>query len=205
MYAKQCVVALDMEGVLTPEIWINVAEKTGVEGLRLTTRDVPDYNELMQGRLKLLQENNLTLSDIRAVIAKLKPLDGAVEFLNELRRNTQVIILSDTFLEFAKPLIAQLDYPTLFCHNLIVENDIIVDYQLRQQDQKRKVVAALKTLNFNILAGGDSYNDTAMLCEADCGILFRAPERVKSEFPQFETVETHPDFLAAIMQWLAGN
>lgn len=205
MYAKQCVVALDMEGVLTPEIWINVAERTGIEGLRLTTRDVPDYDELMQGRLKLLRENNLTLTHIRDVIADLQPLEGAVDFLNELRRNTQVVILSDTFLEFAKPLVAQLEYPTLFCHNLIVENDIIVDYQLRQRDQKRKVVAALKTLNFSILAGGDSYNDTAMLCEADCGILFRAPGRVKAEFPQFQTVENHPDFLAAIMQWLGEN
>ena len=163
MYTKQCIVALDMEGVLTPEVWINVADKTGIEGLRLTTRDIPDYDELMQGRLKLLRENKLTLSDIRNVIAELKPLEGAIEFLNELRRNTQVVILSDTFLEFAKPLVAQLEYPTLFCHNLVVENDIILDYRLRQHDQKRKVVAALKTLNFNILAGGDSYNDTAML------------------------------------------
>lgn len=195
---QQSIVTLDMEGVLTPEIWIAVAEKTGIPGLRLTTRDVPDYDVLMRGRLKLLAEHDLKLSDIQAVIGSLRPLPGALEFLRELRSSTQVIILSDTFEQFAQPLLRQLEWPTLLCHRLVVENDRVVDYRLRIPEQKQRAVAALKLLNYRVIAGGDSYNDTAMLTEAHVGILFRAPENVRREFPQFQAVETYPEFLALI-------
>ena len=187
-----------MEGVLTPEIWIAVAEKTGIPGLRLTTRDVPDYDVLMRGRLKLLAEHDLKLSDIQAVIGSLRPLPGALEFLGELRSSTQVIVLSDTFEQFAQPLLRQLEWPTLLCHRLVVENDRVVDYRLRIPEQKQRAVAALKLLNYRVIAGGDSYNDTAMLAAAHVGILFRAPENVRREFPQFQAVETYPEFLALI-------
>lgn len=182
---KQTVVTLDMEGVLVPEIWIAFAEKTGIEGLKRTTRDEPDYDILMQYRLKLLDEHNLKLSDIQEVIGTLAPLEGAKAFLDELRTLTQVIILSDTFEQFAQPFMRQLDWPCLFCHRLIVENDRIVDYQLRQADQKRQSVAALKGLNYKVIAAGDSYNDTTMLGEADRGFLFKSPQNVIDEFPQF--------------------
>ena len=195
---QQSIVTLDMEGVLTTEIWIAVAEKTGIPGLRLTTRDVPDYDVLMRGRLKLLAEHGLRLSDIQAVIGSLSPLPGALEFLRELRSSTQVIILSDTFEQFAQPLLRQLEWPTLLCHRLVVENDRVVDYRLRIPEQKQRAVAALKLLNYRVIAGGDSYNDTAMLTEAHVGILFRAPENVRREFPQFQAVETYPKFLALI-------
>lgn len=182
---KQTVVTLDMEGVLVPEIWIAFAEKTGIEGLKRTTRDEPDYDVLMRYRLDLLDQHNLKLSDIQEVIATLNPLPGAKAFLDELRALTQVIILSDTFEQFAAPLMRQLDWPTLFCHRLVVEDDKIVNYQLRQPDQKRKSVAALKSLNYRVLAAGDSYNDTTMLGEADKAFLFKAPQNVIDEFPQF--------------------
>lgn len=195
---QQSLVTLDMEGVLTPEIWIAVAEKTGIPGLRLTTRDVPDYDVLMRGRLKLLAEHDLKLSDIQAVIGSLRPLPGALEFLGELRSSTQVIVLSDTFEQFAQPLLRQLEWPTLLCHRLVVENDRVVDYRLRIPEQKQRAVAALKLLNYRVIAGGDSYNDTAMLAAAHVGILFRAPENVRREFPQFQAVETYPEFLALI-------
>src|SRR5437763_5035183 len=165
-----------MEGVLTPEIWIAVAENTKIPELRRTTRDEPDYDKLMRGRLTILDENGIKLSDIQNVIGSLKPLPGAKEFLDELRASVQVIILSDTFEQFAQPLMKQLGWPTLLCHRLIVENDRIVDYQLRQSDQKRKSVVALKELNYRVIAAGDSYNDTGMLCEADQGFLIHAPE-----------------------------
>jgi phosphoserine/homoserine phosphotransferase len=193
---KQTVVTLDMEGVLVPEIWIEFAEKTGIEGLKRTTRDEPDYDVLMGYRLDLLDKNGLKLSDIQEVIATLKPLPGAKEFLDELRTLTQVIILSDTFEQFAAPLMRQLDWPTLFCHRLIVEDDRITDYQLRQPDQKRKSVAAFKSLNYRVLAAGDSYNDTTMLAEADKGFLFKSPQNVIDEFPQFPA-ETEYDALLA--------
>lgn len=193
---KQTVVTLDMEGVLVPEIWIEFAEKTGIEGLKRTTRDEPDYDVLMRYRLDLLDKNGLKLSDIQQVIATLKPLPGAKEFLDELRTLTQVIILSDTFEQFAAPLMRQLDWPTLFCHRLIVEDDRITDYQLRQPDQKRKSVAAFKSLNYRVLAAGDSYNDTTMLAEADKGFLFKSPQNVIDEFPQFPA-ETEYDALLA--------
>src|SRR2546429_851539 len=184
-----------MEGVLTPEIWIAVAEKTGVPELRRTTRDEPDYSKLMNDRLRLLDQHGLKLSDIQRVIGSLRPLEGAMDFLRELRPLTQFIILSDTFEEFAQPLLRQLEWPTLLCHKLEVVNDRIVNYKLRIGDQKRKTVAALRNLNYHVIAAGDSYNDTAMLKEANIGFLFRAPENVKQEFPQFQAVETYPELL----------
>jgi len=180
------IACLDLEGVLIPEIWITFAEKTGIKNLRLTTRDIPDYDELMKGRLKILDEQNLKLTDIQEVIQSIKPMIGANKFLNHLRENFQVIILSDTFEEFASPLMAQLGHPTLFCNSLVVSPDNrIVNYTLRQPDGKTKAVHALKSLNFKIVAAGDSYNDIGMLKEADAGILFCPPASVAEEFPQF--------------------
>jgi phosphoserine/homoserine phosphotransferase len=187
-----------MEGVLTPEIWIAVAEKTGIKELRRTTRDEPDYDKLMRGRLKILDQHGLKLSDIQQVIGTLRPLDGAKEFLDDLRSLVQVIILSDTFEQFATPFLRQLGWPTLLCHRLVVENDRIVDYQLRIPEQKQKAVAAFKLLNYHVISGGDSFNDTAMLSEAHVGILFRAPENVKQQFPQFKAVEAYADFMKLI-------
>ena len=167
---------LDLEGVLLPEIWVKFAEKTGIEELKLTTRDIPDYDELMQARLKILADHNLKIHDIQKVIATLSPLDGAVDFLQWLKSEFQVIILSDTYYEFIGPLMKQLDYPTVFCHSLVIdENGIIADYKLRQTDQKTKAVKALQSLNFQVISAGDSYNDTGMLQQADGGILFCPP------------------------------
>lgn len=195
------VTCLDLEGVLVPEIWIAFAEKTGIEKLRLTTRDIPDYNELMRGRLKILDENNIKLSDIEDVIGGIAPLPGAKEFLSWLESEFQVIILSDTFNQFAGPLMAQLDYPTLFCHDLIVdEAGRIADYRLRIPDAKTKAVAALKRINLKVIAAGDSYNDTGMLKEADAGILFRAPDNVVKEFPQFPVTQTYEEFKITIIE-----
>ena len=180
------IVCSDLEGVFVPEVWINVALKTGIEELKLTTRDISDYDVLMKKRLGILAENKLTLRDITDVIATLEPLDGAVDFLDWLRRETQVIIVSDTFTQFAGPLMEKLKMPTLFCNTLVVGDDgTVVDYTLRQPDGKRKTVLALKSLNYRITAMGDSYNDISMLKEADCGILFRPPPNVVAEFPQF--------------------
>ena len=194
-----------MEGVLTPEIWIAVAEKTNIPLLRRTTRDEPDYDKLMRGRLAILDKHGIKLSDIQNVIGELKPLPGAKEFLDELRSFVQVIILSDTFEQFAAPLMKQLNWPTLLCHRLIVENDHITDYQLRQPDQKRKAVAALRSLNYQVISAGDSYNDTGMLCEADEGYLIHAPENVKRDFPQLKVVESLPDLLNAIKAELEAD
>ncbi|WP_417797790.1 bifunctional phosphoserine phosphatase/homoserine phosphotransferase ThrH [Terasakiella pusilla] len=164
------IVCLDLEGVLVPEIWIAFAEKTGIEALKRTTRDEPDYDALMQYRLDLLRENNLKMSDIQDVISQMAPLEGARDFLGQLREDFQVVILSDTFYEFAKPLMRQLDLPTLFCHRLLVdETDAVVGYQLRLADHKRKAVEAFAQLNFYTIAAGDSYNDTSMLSRADVG------------------------------------
>ncbi len=188
------IACLDLEGVLVPEIWIAFAEKTGIESLRATTRDIPDYDVLMKQRLRILDEHGLTLNDIQEVIATLKPLEGAVEFVNWLRERFQVVILSDTFYEFSQPLMRQLGFPTLLCHKLVTdENGRVVDYQLRQKDPKRQSVLALKTLYYRIVAAGDSYNDTTMLAEADAGILFHAPDNVIEEFPQFPAVHTFDD------------
>jgi phosphoserine/homoserine phosphotransferase len=195
---KQSLVTLDMEGVLTPEIWIAVAEKTGIPALRRTTRDEPDYDKLMRGRLQLLDQHGLKLSDIQQVIGTLQPLPGALDFLDELRSLVPVVILSDTFEQFASPLLCHLKWPLLLCHRLVVDNGRIVGYQLRLPQQKQAAVASFKAMNYRVVAGGDSYNDTAMLAEADAGLLFRAPDSVKREFPQFKAVETHPELLAAI-------
>jgi phosphoserine/homoserine phosphotransferase len=195
---QQTIVTLDLEGVLVPEIWIAFAEKTGIPQLKRTTRDEPDYDVLMRGRLKILDEHGLGLSQIQEVIGTLEPLPGAKAFMDELRSLTQVIILSDTFEQFAKPLMRQLGWPTLFCHRLIVENDRIVNYQLRQPNQKAKSVAALRGLNYKVIAAGDSYNDTTMLLEANAGFLFHAPDNVKREFPQFQAFEHYNDLLTAL-------
>ena len=186
---------LDLEGVLLPEIWIAFAEKTGIEQLKLTTREIPDYDELMQGRLKILNDNNLKLIDIQNVIKTLSPLAGAIDFLAWLKSEFQVIILSDTFYQFVGPLMKSLDYPTLFCNDLIVNSKgDITGYQLRQKDGKTKVVSALKKLNFKVIAAGDSYNDTGMLQEADAGILFCPPDNVIKEFPQFPVSRNYEEF-----------
>jgi phosphoserine/homoserine phosphotransferase len=199
MQQQQTIVTLDLEGVLVPEIWIAFAERTGISALRRTTRDEPDYNVLMQGRLRLLAQHGLKLSDIQEVIAGLTPLPGAREFLDELRSLTQVIILSDTFEEFAQPLMRQLGWPTLLCHRLEISADgSVTGYRLRQQDQKKHAVAALKSLNYRVLAAGDSFNDTAMLAEADAGFLFHAPENVRAQFPQFPAFEEYGELLTAL-------
>ena len=200
---KQSIVTLDLEGVLVPEIWIAVAEKTGIQELRLTTRDIPDYDVLMRGRLKLLDQHGLKLSDIQKVIGTLRPLPGGKEFLDELRSLVQVIILSDTFEEFAHPLMRQLGWPALFCHKLEVQNDRIVNYRLRQPNQKQKSVAAFKNLNYHVVAAGDSFNDTAMLAEADAGFLFHAPDAIKKQFPQFKAVDAYGDLMHLIKGALA--
>jgi len=185
---------LDLEGVLIPEIWIGFAEKTGIDQLRATTRDIPDYDELMQQRLRLLQEHQLGLPDIQEVIASMAPLEGALEFTNWLKERFQLIILSDTFYEFSHPLMRQLNFPTLFCHRLVADDSgAIVDYKLRQKDPKRQCVIAFHGLNFRVIAAGDSYNDTSMLGEADAGILFRAPDNVIEEFPQFPSVTSYEE------------
>jgi len=192
------IVALDLEGVLSPEIWISVAERTKIDELRLTTRDVADYDELMRHRLKILDERDIKLSDIQSVIASLPLLDGAREFLDELRTFCQVIILSDTFNDFAKPIMKKLGYPTLFCHALEIKNDKIVGYKLRQKNQKQCAIEAFKSLNFSVFAAGDSYNDIAMLKAADRACLFRAPDSVKKEFPQFKAVEEYGELMKEI-------
>ncbi|MFM7093876.1 MAG: bifunctional phosphoserine phosphatase/homoserine phosphotransferase ThrH [Actinomycetota bacterium] len=200
--ATQTIVTLDLEGVLVPEIWIAVAETTGIEELRRTTRDEPDYDVLMRGRLEILDAHGLTMSAIEEVIATLSPLAGAREFLDDLRSITQVVILSDTFEQFGRPLMRHLGMPTLVCHRLVVENDRIVDYELRLDDQKRRAVEAFQALNYRVVAAGDSYNDTAMLGAAEHGFLFHAPDNVKREFPHFPALDTYGDLLARIKQVL---
>lgn len=191
------VACLDLEGVLVPEIWINVAEATGVEELRLTTRDIADYDELMTHRLRTLDAHGIRLSQIQAVIARMGPLPGAAEFLDWLRERFQVVILSDTFYPFGMPLMAQLGHPTLFCHDLEIADDRIVAYHLRQRDQKTKAVAALQSLNLKVVATGDSYNDTGMLTQAEAGILFSPPANVVAEFPQFPVARDYTELRAA--------
>ena len=192
---------LDLEGVLIPEIWIAFAEKTGIEELRATTRDIPDYDVLMKQRLGLLDQHGLTIDDIQQVIATLEPLPGAADFLNWLRERFQVIIMSDTFYEFSQPMMRQLGWPTLLCHRLITdEQGRVVDYKLRQTDPKRASVKALHSLNYRVIAAGDSYNDTTMLSEADAGILFHAPQNVIDEFPQFPSVQTFEELRAEFIK-----
>ena len=193
------VVCLDLEGVLVPEIWIGVAERTGIQALRATTRDIADYDQLMRQRLRLLTEHNLGMADVQDVIKDLRPLDGAAKFLAWLRERFQVIILSDTFYEFAKPLMAQLDWPTIFCHRL--EEDAagrIVNYSIRLPEHKRHAVDSLKALNFKVMAAGDSFNDTGMLGAADRGFFLHAPENVTRAFPQFKTMASYGELKAAI-------
>jgi phosphoserine / homoserine phosphotransferase len=188
------IACLDLEGVLVPEIWIEFSKVTGIESLKATTRDIPDYDVLMKQRIQILKENGLGLKEIQDVIATLKPLDGAVEFINWLRERFQVVILSDTFYEFSQPLMRQLGFPALLCHRLnIDENGMVAGYTLRQRDPKRQSVLALKTLYYRVIAAGDSYNDTTMLGEADQGILFHAPQNVIEQFPQFPAVHTFED------------
>ena len=192
---------LDLEGVLVPEIWIAFAKQTGIEKLRLTTRDIPDYDALMRGRLKILDEHKLKLEDIQKVIREIKPLEGAKDFLAWLKSEFQVIILSDTFYQFAGPLMAQLDYPALFCNELVAAGDgRITGYRLRQADGKTKAVAALQSMNFQVIAAGDSYNDTGMLKQADAGIFFRPPESITKEFPQFPVTHQYDEMKQAFLQ-----
>jgi phosphoserine/homoserine phosphotransferase len=196
------VACLDLEGVLIPEIWVNFAERTGIDELRRTTRDEPDYDVLMRRRLEILAENGLGLPDIEAVIGGMEPLPGAADFLRWLKQRFQVLVLSDTFYQFARPLMAQLDHPTLFCHDLTIAPDgRVTDYRIRLADQKRAAVKALHELNFRVVATGDSYNDTSMLAEADAGILFRPPANVIEEFPQYPVAEDYDamrrEFVAA--------
>jgi phosphoserine/homoserine phosphotransferase len=195
---RQTLVTLDLEGVLVPEVWIAVAELTEITALRRTTRDEPDYDALMRYRLDVLAEHGLTMTLIAGVIGDLDPLPGALEFLEELRTKTQVIILSDTFEQFAAPLMAKLGMPTIFCHRLIVSDDRITGYRLRQQDQKRKSVEAFRALDYKVIAAGDSYNDTTMLTAADAGFLFHAPANVVAEFPQFPALDTYDELMTAI-------
>ena len=199
------ILCLDLEGVLIPEIWIGVAERTGIEGLRLTTRDIADYDELMQHRLKLLAEHDLKLKDIQEVIAGLSPLPGAAEFLDRVRGRMQVAILSDTFYEFAGPLMAQLGHPFLLCHKLEVDaEDRLLGYRLRQKDPKRMAVRAFHDLRYHIVAAGDSFNDTAMLDEADAGFFYSAPEAIARQFPQFQPTATYEELESCIEQAVAS-
>lgn len=189
------IVCLDLEGVLVPEIWINFAEKTGIDALRATTRDIPDYDELMAQRLSILDENGLGIDDIQDVIASMGPLDGALDFVNYLKAHYQLVILSDTFYEFAEPLMAQLEWPTLFCHRLLVDKDRISGYKLRMADHKREAVKSFMDLNFRVFAAGDSYNDTNMLQEAELGVLFQAPDNVIAEFPHLPVRNSYQDLI----------
>jgi phosphoserine/homoserine phosphotransferase len=195
----QTIVTLDLEGVLVPEIWIAVAERTGIEALSRTTRDEPDYDALMRGRLAILGEHGLTMSTIADVIGGLKPMVGACEFLDALRGRTQVVILSDTFEQFGAPLMRQLGMPTILCHRLVVADDRVVDYRLRMPDQKRHAVNAFKSLRYRVVSAGDSYNDAAMLGAADAGFWFHAPAAIVAEFPEFPATDTYDDLFEAIV------
>ena len=201
---KPVIACLDLEGVLVPEIWINVAIKTGIDELKITTREMPDYDKLMKRRLAILDQHKLTIGDIQEVIAKMGPLEGAAEFVGWLRERCQVIILSDTFYQFALPLMRQLGYPTLFCNQLEINSTgKILAHHMRMQNQKKHSVAAFKTLNFFTMAAGDAYNDTAMLGEADAGFFFRPPDHLPKEFPQFPVTQTYQELQQRFAR--AGN
>lgn len=203
MDARPTLIAMDMEGVFTPEIWIAVAEKTGIEKLRLTTRDIPDYDQLMRGRMQILRDNGLKLRDIQAVIATLDPLPGAIEFTDWLRERLALVILTDSFYEFAAPLKEKLHHPTMFCNTLVIDaENNVVDYRMRQMDGKKHAVAAFKSLGFRVIAVGDSYNDTNMLIQADHGILFRPSANVVAEFPQFPAIREYSVLQEKISQIL---
>ena len=203
--ARQSIVTLDLEGVLVPEIWIAVSERTGIDALRRTTRDEPDYDALMRHRLELLDRHGLTLSAIKDVIAGLVPLPGALSFLDELRTRTQVLILSDTFEQFAQPLMCQLNWPAILCHRLVVDGDRVVGYRLRMPDPKRAAVRALQSLNYRVVAAGDSYNDTTMLLAADAGFLFHAPPNVRDQFPQLLALDDFDQLLEHITMALVAR
>ena len=206
MEKKPVFCALDLEGILVPEIWIAVSAETGIEKLRLTTRDIPDYDKLMRGRLKILETNDLNLKDIQDVIQKVNPFPGSLEFLDWLRSTLQVVVLSDTFYEFARPLMKKLNNPTLFCNSLITDkNNMIIDYHLRVRDGKRRAVSAFKELGFFVISIGDSYNDTSMLGEADLGILFRPPENIINEFPEFKVLEEYAELKSYISGYLPDS
>jgi phosphoserine / homoserine phosphotransferase len=192
----------DLEGVWVPEVWINVAKKTGIDELKLTTRDCSDYDVLMKRRIAILKENNLTLKDIQHVISQIEPLEGAKETLDWIRSLIQIHIVSDTSIEFATPLMEQLGWPALFCNHLIVEDGMITGFQLRQNYQKKEVVKALKSLNYKVVAFGDSYNDISMLKEADAGILFRPPQCVIDDNPQFPVVQTYEELKNLLVQYI---
>jgi phosphoserine/homoserine phosphotransferase len=193
------VVCLDLEGVLVPEIWIEFSKRTGIPDFSRTTRDEPDYEKLMRFRIDLLRANGLKLADIQDTIGRMSPLPGARDFLDDLRTRYQVVILSDTFYEFADPLMRQLNRPTLFCHRLFIDSDgFVADYRLRQQDQKRHAVNALKSLNFRVIAAGDSFNDTGMLAAADAGFFIHPPEAIARQFPQFPVSTNYAELAAAI-------
>ena len=197
------VICSDLEGVFVPEVWINVAEKTGIPELRLTTRDISNYDVLMKQRIKIMAEHGLKLKDIQNVIATIRPMEGALKFIGWLKEITQLIIVSDTFRQFADPLMKQLNRPTLFCHNLVVdENDNITGYTLRQKDPKRKVVEALQSLEYKVIAFGDSYNDVSMLQKADVGILFRPPQNVIDDYPQLPVTQNYDELRALLEQYL---
>lgn len=198
------IVCLDLEGVLVPEIWINVARKTGIDELKITTREMPDYDALMTRRLAILDQHKLTIHDIQGVIDQMGPLEGAVDFVNWLRERCQVIILSDTFYQFAQPLMRQLGFPTLFCNQLEIDGaGRIVNYHMRMQNQKKHSVASFKSLNFHVLAAGDAYNDTAMLGEAHAGFFFCPPDHLPKEFPQFPVTKTYGELQTRFAE--AGN
>jgi len=201
---KPVIVCLDLEGVLVPEIWINVALKTGIEELKITTREMPDYDKLMKQRLAILDRHNLKIGDIQDVIDKMGPLEGSIDFIRWLRERCQVIVLSDTFYQFALPLMRQLGFPTLFCNQLEIDQaGRIVNYHMRMQNQKKHSVATFKSLNFFTMAAGDAYNDTAMLGEADAGFFFRPPDRLPKEFPQFPVTQTYGELQERFAK--AGN
>jgi phosphoserine/homoserine phosphotransferase len=199
------IVCSDLEGVFVPEVWINVAERTGIKELRLTTRDITDYNVLMKQRLKILAEHGLKLTDIQNVIATIKPLEGAMEFINWVKEVSQLIVVSDTFAQFADPLMKQLQRPTLLCHELVIdEEDNIIDYTLRQEDPKRKVVEALQSLKYKVIAFGDSYNDVSMLLKAEVGILFCPPQNVIDDYPQLPVANNYAELKEMMNKYLLG-
>ncbi|MFM8564028.1 MAG: bifunctional phosphoserine phosphatase/homoserine phosphotransferase ThrH [Acidimicrobiia bacterium] len=203
--SSQGLVCLDLEGVLVPEIWIAVAERTGIPELRRTTRDEPDYNALMHYRIDIMEREGLRMSLIEDVISGLDPLPGARDFLDRVRRRTQLVILSDTFEQFARPLMEHLGRPTIMCHRLVVDKDCIVGYRLRQANQKQRAVEAFKSLNYRVVAAGDSYNDTTMLGAADAGFLFHAPPKVIAEFPQFPALNTYDELFESLMKALDSD
>lgn len=197
------IICSDLEGVFVPEVWINVAKKTNIDELKLTTRDINDYDVLMKQRIKILAEHGLKLKDITDVIASIKPLEGANEFLDWMKNRTQLIIVSDTFAEFADPLMKQLNRPTLFCHKLVIdENDNVVDYTLRQKDPKRKVVQALQSLEYKVVAFGDSYNDISMLQQAEVGILFCPPDNVIADYPEFPVTYNYEELKTILEKYI---